>query len=215
MLQQNFLLSTGVQRLVKFHFYTTKSLPDLFMELFPLVASLQLPDPASTTSESHSSLYQASTLQPLESPSILSVVSTLPILHLSLLISMCRLDTIHTLATSNFNLVYTHYTELIQTSRLKQTAYGSVTHSGTLRQWSRETCKGAWEELGLWSLIVPVSGGRDDDGWGGEAEESRMWRCELTLEDMLWGMNEKFKGERGSAVGAGAGEVLSKWCREV
>lgn len=153
--------------------------------------------------------------QPSQSPSTLSVVITLPVLHLSLLISMCRLETIHTLTTSNFNLVYTHYTELVQTSRLKQTAHGSITHSGTLRLWNREICKGAWEELGLWGLIVPVAGGRDEDGWGGEAEESRMWRCELALEDISWGLNEKFKGDGHSGVGGGASEVLTKWCREI
>lgn len=150
----------------------------------------------------------------------MSALITLPVLHLSLIISMCRLETIHALIVSNFNLVYTHYTELIQSSRLRQIAHGSVTHSGTLRQWSRETCREAWEELGFGGFIVPAVGGRDDDGGlgvgeAGEAEETRMWRCEVGLEDVLWAIREKFEGDGDAGVGAGAGEVLVKWCREV
>lgn len=153
-------------------------------------------------------------LQVTVSPSVLVTLSGLPVLHISLLISMCRLEAIHTLSTVNFNLVYTHYTELIDVSRLKQTAHGSVTHSGSLRKWSRELCREAWEELGIEGLIVPVAGGRDEDGnsGGAEMEETRMWRSEVGLDDILWSVKEKFNMH--SQGGGGAGEVLVKWCKE-
>lgn len=134
---------------------------------------------------------------------------------------MCRLESIHTLAISNFNLVYTHYTELIQSSRLKQSAHGSLAHPGTLREWSREICREAWEELGLAAIIVPVIGARDEDGGfaaaggnsGAEMEDTRSWRSEVTLDDVLWEVKEKFAD--GSGFGGGAGEVLTRWCKEV
>lgn len=77
--------------------------------------------------------------------------------------------------------------------------------SGSLRAWSKETCRGAWEDLGRWGVVTPVVGGRDDDGGDGDGRETRMWRCEVTLEDLRWGVLE----------GGGEGGVLERWCREV
>ncbi|KAK5069997.1 origin recognition complex subunit 4 [Lithohypha guttulata] len=222
-IEATFLPSEDTQKLVRSHFYFTKSLPDLFMALYPSIAISQ--PPFSTRKATNDARMVATGAAQLTTrgpelsapPSILAVLITLPVLHLSLLISMCRLETIHTLTTSNFNLVYTHYTELVQTSRLKQTAFGSVTHSGTLRQWGRETCRGAWEELGLWGMIVPVVGAREDDGGmrggGAEVGDTRSWRSEVALEDVAWAIGQKFEDEGG--FGGGAGEVLSKWCSEV
>lgn len=59
---------------------------------------------------------------------------------------------------------------------------------------------------------MPVSGGRDDEG--GQEEETRMWRCEVGLEDVEWGVRGRFVVEPGEKVG-GAGEILLRWCREV
>jgi len=61
---------------------------------------------------------------------------------------------------------------------------------------------------GGWGVIVPVvGGGMDGDGVGDE--ETRMWRVEVGLGEVEWGVRERFGG------GVGAGEVLVKWCREV
>ena len=66
---------------------------------------------------------------------------------------------------------------------------------------------------------MPVVGGAREDesafgGGGAEAEETRMWKSELTLEDVLWGIKQKFEGD-GSVGGGGAGEVLTRWCKEI
>lgn len=60
---------------------------------------------------------------------------------------------------------------------------------------------------------MPVAGGWDDDS-GGQEDETRMWRCEVGLEDVEWGVRLKFGVDGGDKVG-GAGEVLLRWCREV
>lgn len=91
--------------------------------------------------------------------------------------------------------------------------------SGSLRQWNRELCRGAWEELANLGLMVPVSGGADE-GLGkissGEGEEdSRMWRAEVDLDDMEWSIRQRFGIEGDGRGSGGAGEVLMKWCREV
>lgn len=207
------MLQQEVQLLIKRQFYTVKSLPELFILLYPKVATFQ-PDQAKIVNKEAEKIEKGATRPGLESPSVLLSLIGLPVLHLSLLISMCRLEAIHTLSTVNFNLVYTHYTELINTSRLKQTAQGSVTHSGTLRKWNRELCREAWEQLGSEALIVPVTGGRDEEGnsGGAEMEETRMWRSEVGLEDIVWGVKEKF--DMNNQSGGGVGEVLARWCKE-
>lgn len=189
-------------------------MPQLFITLYPLIVALQQDPSAARTNKGEGLRGEENGSEVAISPSVLIVLISLPVLHLSLLISMCRLEAIHTLSTVNFNLVYTHYTELIDTSRLKQTAHGSVTHSGTLRKWSRELCREAWEELSIEGLIVSATGGRDEDGnsGGAEMEETRMWRSEVGLEDMLWSVKEKFHMH--SQGGGGAGEVLVRWCKE-
>lgn len=126
---------------------------------------------------------------------------------------MSRLETIHHLTASNFNLVHAHYTELIDSTKLRQSAHGSIATSGSLRRWPRGLCRDAWEELGEWGLVVPVTGGRDEES-GGQEEDTRMWRCEVGLEDVEWGVRVKF-GIDGSEKVGGAGEVLLRWCREV
>lgn len=185
------------------------------MTLYPLLAALQLDVPASSINKVGENEEGDKKSHTATSPSVLVALNGLPVLHMSLLLSMCRLEAIHTLNTVNFNLVYTHYTELIDTSRLKQTAHGSITHSGSLRKWNRELCREAWEELGIEGLIVPVAGGRDEDGnsGGAEMEETRMWRSEVGLDDILWSIKEKFN-MHAQGVGGGAGEVLLKWCKE-
>lgn len=113
--------------------------------------------------------------------------------------------------TTNFNLVYNHYTELITRSKLQQTASGAFAVGGGLRQWSRETAERAWEDLSRWHLIVPATigaSGKDGNGdtIGGEGASVRMCRVDVTLDELHWSLKEK----RGGMV-----NVLEKWCREV
>lgn len=62
-------------------------------------------------------------------------------------------------------------------------------------------------------------GGREEVEWGGgggrEELSVRMVRVDVALEEVGWGLREKFAGTGdGEAVGRGVGEVLGRWCRE-
>ncbi len=68
--------------------------------------------------------------------------------------------------------------------------------------WGREVAKGAWEELGEWEILVPSWLGKRGD----EGVETRMWRVDVSLEEV---------GASLESVGKGVGDVLGKWCKEV
>lgn len=61
--------------------------------------------------------------------------------------------------------------------------------------------------------MVPAAGGSvaaGDEGVGaGHEVDSRMSRCDVILEEVLWGVREKWK------EGEDAGIVLGKWCTEI
>ena len=59
----------------------------------------------------------------------------------------------------------------------------------------------AWEELGRWELIVPVSAKGEGEGW-----ETRMWRIDVTLEEL---------GACVAGLKGAYGEMMGKWCREI
>ena len=66
-----------------------------------------------------------------------------------------------------------------------------------------------------WEILVPVSktqDGKEDGGSGGQGS-SRWYRVEVTLEEVAWGVKEKF-GLGAGGGGVGTGEVLGRWCRE-
>ena len=63
---------------------------------------------------------------------------------------------------------------------------------------------GAWEELAQWELVVAAAG-----KGGEERAEVRMWRVDVSLEEI---------GAALGMEGGGGGvsrEVLLKWCKEV
>jgi origin recognition complex subunit 4 len=208
--------SPAVQSLLKKIFYSTKSVPDVLAALYIPIATLHVPaDPKSSEAapqQRHSSIYTSQ-------PSLLGLLKHLPTLHLSLLVAATRLETIHNLTTVNFALVYTHYTELLARSKLQRSSAlltgGALTGTG-MRSWSKETARGVWEDLASWELIVPVSGlagnsvgGRaGEEGIGGESAGTRMYRLDVTLDEVAWAVKEKLGN-------VGAGDVLGKWCREV
>ena len=69
--------------------------------------------------------------------------------------------------------------------------------------WGKEIAKGAWEELAEWEILVPTALGK---GKGEDAAETKMWRVDVTLEEVA-----RCAGD----VGAGVSEVLLRWCKEV
>lgn len=157
------------------------------------------------------------TSRSISTPSLLTLLPQLPTLHLSLLIAAARLETIHNFTAANFALVHTHYVELLTRSKLQNSSLSALTKGGALtgaglRQWTKETARGAWEELAQWEVIVPVSGGGagglNDEGLGGDGIGTRMFRVDVTIDEIAWAV----KGEMGRG---GAGEVLAKWCREI
>jgi origin recognition complex subunit 4 len=140
-------------------------------------------------------------LMPPDSP--LHLLPCLPPLHLYLLISAARLDAIHNTSIINFNLVYHHYVELASRSRLQSSASGALAQGGVTKIWGKEIAKGAWEELAEWEIFVPAALGK---GKGEDAADTRMWRVDVTLEEVAACAGD---------VGAGVSEVLLKWCKEV
>ena len=151
-------------------------------------------------------------------PSLLSLMPHLPLLHLSLLISATRLETIYDVTSMNFALVHKQYTELLTRSKLQRSSLSAFSNGGSLtgaglRSWSKDTARGAWEELAQWEFVVPASGSGGvnrpgDEGLGGDGLVTKMVRVDVTLDEVAWAVKEKLGG-------AGAGETLIKWCKEI
>jgi origin recognition complex subunit 4 len=171
-------------------FYTTKSIPDLFSSLYIDVATI--------TSLEQTSLRPAVVSHLLPPDNVLSLLPHLPPLHLSLLISAARLDAIHNATVATFALVYSHYVDLVSRARLQASAAGSIAQATKL--WNDDVAAAAWEELAEWEIILPAG------GKGTEREQSKMWRCDVVLEEIL-----------GAVGGADAGmsDVMIRWCKEV
>lgn len=187
--------SPSVQTLLRQVFYTTKSIPAAFSLLYiPItsIASLERPFKAPLSFAS---------LTPPES--VLQLLPSLSPLHFCLLISAARLDAIYNASVVNFNLVYHHYVELASRLRLQSSASGALAQGGVTKIWGREVAKGAWEELGHWEVLMPATLAK---GKGEEAPDTKMWRVDVTLEEL---------GTCVSDAGPGVSEVLSKWCKEV
>ena len=187
--------SPPVQALLRQTFYTTNSVAAVFSSLYIPIASI--------TSLDHSTNSPAP-FAPLTPPdSLLQLLPSLPPLHLYLLVSAARLDAIHNASVVNFNLVYDHYVELASRARLQSSASGALAQGGVTKIWGKEIAKGAWEELGDWEVLVPAALGK---GRGDDAPETKMWRVDVTLEEVAACIGD---------VGAGVSNVLVKWCKEV
>jgi len=155
-------------------------------------------------------------------PSLLALLPELPTLHLALLVAGARLETIHNLTTVNFALTFSHYTDLLTRSKLQRSAYSSLAGGGAftgagLRSWSKDTVRGAWEDLAAWEVIVPVArmGGNStsvgklgDEGLGSDGAGNRMFRLDITLDEVSWAVKQKLGT-------GGAGDILTRWCKEV
>ncbi|EXJ90556.1 hypothetical protein A1O1_03659 [Capronia coronata CBS 617.96] len=215
------------QALLKKTFYSTKSIPDVLAALYIPIAMLTV----SESEEPQVSDQQTSNIpvpgfikdiSSLSSPtSLLELLPHLPTLHLTLLICAARLETIHELSALNFALVHSHYAELLARSRMHRSVLSSLTKGGAVtgaahRSWGKDTVRAAWEELIQWELLVPLSGlsggvpgGRlGDEGLGGDGVAARMFRVDVTLDEVAWAVKEKLGN-------VGIGEVLEKWCKEM
>ncbi|RMZ80797.1 hypothetical protein DV737_g2828, partial [Chaetothyriales sp. CBS 132003] len=137
-----------VQALLARTFYSTKSPVDVLTKLYLPIATLSLHSspptslPITTSNPSH------------HPPSLLSLLPTLPPLHLALLIAASRLDSLYLAPAVNFNAVFAHFSLLHRHTRSKL-----ASASSSLRLWSKATCKSAWEDLLRWKFLVVVGGG--------------------------------------------------------
>lgn len=129
---------------------------------------------------------------------VLNMLPHLPTLHISLLISAARLDAIHNVTAVTFALVYSHYVDLVSRARLQASAAGSIAQATKL--WNHEIAAAAWEELAAWEIILPAAG----KGIG--QEHSKMWRCDVVLEEII---------EAVGGVDAGMSDVMIRWCKEI
>ena len=59
-----------------------------------------------------------------------------------------------------------------------------------------------WEELGDWEILTPALLAK---GKGDDAPETKMWRVNITLEEV---------GACVNGVGHGVSEILTRWCKE-
>ncbi|KIW66577.1 hypothetical protein PV04_05897 [Phialophora macrospora] len=212
-IETQFLPSPGVQSMLKRTFSSTKSIPDVLTALYVPIATLSVP---ADMTDHPAATFPGMTVTSTALPSVLALLPHLPILHLSLLISATRLETIYDVTIMNFTLVHKQYTELLTRSKLQRSSLLSFTKGGTLtgaglRTWNKDTARSAWEELAQWEFIVPTSGvgGRlGDEGLGGDGIVTRMFRVDVTLDEVAWAVKQKLGT-------AGVGETLHKWCREV
>ncbi|KAJ9499734.1 origin recognition complex subunit 4 [Exophiala xenobiotica] len=214
------LPSPTVQALVKKIFHSTKSIPDVLAALYTPIAELFISSDSDNDQQKAAPATLTMSLSSMSAPSLLGLLPQLPTLHLSLLIAAARLETIHNFMAVNVALVYSHYIELHTRAKLQRSSMSSLTKGGALtgaglRQWSKTTAKGAWEELAQWEAIVPASGvgvgasGKVNDEWlSGDGVGMRMFKVDVTLDEMAWAVKEKL----GST---GAGELLTKWCNNV
>ncbi|KIW19840.1 hypothetical protein PV08_00415 [Exophiala spinifera] len=231
------LPSSTIQALLKKTYYSTKSLPDVLAALYIPVATLSVPiadddddddnnnnnnNNNNNTNDVAVNVTSMIDAVSTAAPSLLMLLPQLPTLHLSLLIAAARLETVHNLLAVNFALAYTHYTELLARAKLQRSSLSVMNRGGStltgagLRQWSKATARGAWEDLAQWEVIVPASGagaggtGRSgDDGLvAGEGVGTKIFRVDVTLDEIAWAVKER-------AGGTGVGDVLVKWCSDV
>ncbi|RPB21721.1 origin recognition complex, subunit 4 [Terfezia boudieri ATCC MYA-4762] len=153
---------------------------------------------------------QSSTYTSLAGPeNRLHILPALTELELSLLIAAARLDIISDTDTCNFNMAYDEYKSLAAKVKV-QNSIGSTIAGGGVpgggqggKLWSREVAVGAWEGLGRWEVLVPVTVGGVQ---GGVGREGRMWRVDVGLGEI-----GRWAGQSGGVLGG----VLGRWCREI
>lgn len=140
--------------------------------------------------------------QALAAPdSKLQLLQGLSNLELSLLISAARLDIILDSDLCTFGMAYDEYVALASKAKLSSSAAGQLAMGAGARIWGMEIARAAWERLVALELVVPAIGGRDGVG-GAKGEGSRMWRVDVSLEEIAPSVD-------------GLGTVIAKWCREI
>ncbi|PGH17838.1 hypothetical protein AJ80_04661 [Polytolypa hystricis UAMH7299] len=204
-------------------YFRTKSAPDFFSSaLLPFSTFYQSIISASSSSSTTTSpdliLPTADTFitsslacadpSPLPfPPSSTSSSTSTTSLPLSLLLTATRITALHDpglntssttttpapLLTLSFPAVYTEYVRLLTSAKASASASGATATAG--RVWGRDAAREAWEKLVGWGLVVPA-------GSSGGAGDGRMYRIEISFEDVVQG------------VGSGAAGALGRWWRE-
>jgi origin recognition complex subunit 4 len=193
-----FLPSTRFRSLLKQIFYTSKSIPELFSNLYIDIATVDSLDHQISFSNAATSI--SSDLRPPDS--LLHVIPHLPNLHLCLLISTARLDAIHNATVTTFSIVYNHYVSLISRARMQASAAGSIAQATKI--WDRDVAAAAWEDLADWEIILPANNTNRSDA---EGLRTRTWRCDVALEEIVAAAD--------GAGGSGMSDLMVRWCKEV
>lgn len=164
---------------------------------------------------------QQSTAIPAALPSLapptskLHLLASLSDLDLALLIAAARLDvTAHT-DTVNFAMAYDEYGSLMGRQRVQSASSGLLALGGGVRVWGRGVAAGSWERLVGLGMLIPAGigsaagggvgrgggGARGGTGAMGGGVEGKMWRVDVSLEQIP------------AAVRLNA--VLARWCKEI
>lgn len=140
--------------------------------------------------------------QPLAAPdSKLQLLQGLSDLELSLLIAAARLDIVLDSDLCTFGMAYDEYVALASKAKISSSAAGQLAVGAGARVWGIEIARAAWERLIALELVVPAIGGSAGVG-GAKGEGSRMWRVDVSLEEIAPSVDE-------------LGTVMVKWCKEI
>ena len=193
----------------------------------------------------------------------LDLIVSLSEIELALLIVAARLEIIVDADACNFNMAYDEYLSLASRAKIQassssssinttnsspiidrtgRTSITTVTYLG-FRIWSKEIALVAWEKLGRYGLLVPVStsygggrrcggsgGGREDIIGGGGGPAGRFWRVDVALDEIVPALNSAVAaaarsshitgptssrdGGGGERVG-GISAVMAQWCQTI
>lgn len=176
---------------IEYHYYSSKSAPAFLTSCVLPLANLSPTDMALRFSPAPDT-----SLDTGPPDSKLHLLESLSDLDLSLLISAARLDIVAHTDTVNFAMAYDEYTTLIGRQRVQSSTSGLLALGGGVRVWGRGVAETAWERLVSLGLLLPTGMGGRHGGL-----ESRMWKVDVTLEEI--------------PVAVKLNTVLARWCKEI
>ncbi|KAK2759484.1 hypothetical protein FQN54_002962 [Arachnomyces sp. PD_36] len=187
-------------------YYTSKSPKDFYTSaLLPLTTlhhstylpqKFQIPTPKTFITHSLSCPDPA----PLPFPPIPAAATSTSTtsLPLSLLLAATRLTALHdpglnsksttkpTALNLSFSIAYTEYVRLLTSAKASASASGATATAG--RVWGRDVAREAWGKLVKWGILEPVGSGAnsyEDGGGGGGGEDGKMYRAEVSFEEVV------------------------------
>lgn len=84
--------------------------------------------------------------------------------------------------------MYAEYVRLLTSAKASASSFGAAATPG--RIWGKDVAREAWEKLVDWGLVVPVSA-------NAVAGDARMFRIEISFEEVVDGMGEGGSGALG------------------